>query len=292
VKKVRPVSASLPEDYHIIHRIPKDPLLSLLALPTHPPDFTSGSRLTQERLDTLDLNHYDFLLPDKLKLLTHVLRINEHGLAWTEAEKGRFQDDYVSPIKIPMIEHVPWIQKNIPIPTSILEQVIQIFRDKFAAGVYEHSDTSYQSQWFCMEKKNSSLRLVHNLQPLNTITVHNSGIPPLADQLIKEMAGHMCYSMLDLFVGYDHRTLNVTSRDLTTIQSPICALHLTCLPQGWTNTVAIFHEDITFILKPEIPHVTWPFVDNCSIKGPASHYETGKDTFKTIPKFTSLFGNT
>ena len=282
-RKVRPVAASLPEDYRIIRRIPIDPLLSLPPLPPHPPDFTPGTRLTQERLDDLDLNRYGFLWPEELKLLTHILRVNELGLAWTEAEKGRFRDDYVSPVKIPVIEHVPWAQKNIPIPTGILEQVIQIFRDKFAAGVYEHSDASYRSRWFCVEKKNGSLRLVHDLQPLNAVTVRNSGVPPLADQLIEAMAGRSCYSMLDLFVGYDHRTLDVSSRDLTTIQSPIGALRLTCLPQGWTNAVAIFHEDVTFILEAEIPHVAWPFVDDCSIKGPASRFETEDGGFETIP---------
>ena len=287
-RKVRPVAATLPEDYRIIRRIPVDPLLSLPTLPTHPPDFTPGIRLTQERLDDLDLNRYNFLWPEELRLLTHILRLNELGLAWTEAEKGRFRDDYVSPVKIPVIEHVPWVQKNIPIPTGILDQVIQIFRDKFAAGVYEHSDASYRSRWFCVEKKNGSLRLVHDLQPLNAVTVRNSGVPPLADQLIEAMAGRACYSMLDLFVGYDHRTLDVSSRDLTTIQSPIGALRLTCLPQGWTNAVAIFHEDVTFILEPEIPHVAWPFVDDCSIKGPASRYETEDGGYETIPENSGI----
>ena len=188
-RKVRPVLASLPEDYRIIRRIPVDPLLSLPSLPLHPPDFTPGTRLTQERLTELELNRYGFLWPEEVKLLTHILRVNELGLAWTEAEKGRFRDDYVSPVKIPIIEHVPWIQKNIPIPTGILENVIQIFRDKLAAGVYEHSDASYRSRWFCVEKKNGSLRLVHDLQPLNAVTVRNSGVPPLADQLIEAMAG-------------------------------------------------------------------------------------------------------
>jgi hypothetical protein len=75
--------------------------------------------------------------------------------------------------------------------------------------------------------------------------------------------------MLDLFVRYDHCTLDVASRDLTTIQSPISAVRLTCLPQGWTNTGAIFHKDVTFILQDKIPNVAWPFMDNCSIKGPA-----------------------
>ncbi len=68
-KKVRPVPATLPEDYHIIRRIPVDPLLSLRSLPTRPPDFTPGTRLTRERLDDLNLNQYGFLLPEELKLL-------------------------------------------------------------------------------------------------------------------------------------------------------------------------------------------------------------------------------
>jgi hypothetical protein len=87
--------------------------------------------------------------------------------------------------------------------------------------------------------------------------------------------------MLDLFVGYDHCTLDVSSRDLTTIQSPIGTMRLTCLPQGWTNVGAIFHEDVTFILEPEIPNVAWPFMDNISIKGPVTRYEINEDKYET-----------
>ena len=52
-KKVHPVAASLPEDFRIIRQRPEDPLLSLPALPTHPPQFTPGTRLTQEHFDEL-----------------------------------------------------------------------------------------------------------------------------------------------------------------------------------------------------------------------------------------------
>ena len=282
-RKVKPVAASLPEDFRTLRRIPSDPLLSLPHLSVHPPDFTPGSRLTQERLDDLQLNRYGFLWPEELKLLQHILLLNELGLAWTEAEKGRFRDDYFSPVKIPIVEHIPWAQRNIPIPTGIQNEVIQIFKDKFAAGVYEHSDASYRSRWFCVKKKSGALRLVHDLQPLNAVTIRNSGVPPLAEQLIEAMAGRACYSMLDLFVGYDHRTLDVSSRDLTTIQSPIGAVRLTCLPQGWTNAIAIFHEDVRFILDPEIPDTAWPFLDDCSIKGPPSRYETLDGSYETHP---------
>src|SRR6266850_2601428 len=281
--KVQPVPSTLPKDFRNICHIPIDPLLSLPPLLMHPPDFTPGEWLTQEHLDKLNLNVHNFLWPEEIKLLHHILKINESGLAWTEAEKGRFKDEYFSPVKIPVVEHIPWMHKNIPIPSGILREVIQIFKDKYTVGVYEHSDTSYRSQWFCVEKKSSTLRLVHDLQPLNAITIRNSGVPPIPDQVIEAMAGHTCYSMLDLFVSYDHRMLDISSRDLTTIQSPIGVMRLTCLPQGWTNTGAIFHKDVTFILEPEIPDIAWPFMDNCGIKGAETHYETHNGGFETIP---------
>jgi hypothetical protein len=76
--------------------------------------------------------------------------------------------------------------------------------------------------------------------------------------------------MLNLFVGYDHHTLDIASCNLTTIQSPIGTMCLTCLPQGWTNAGAIFHKDVTFLLESEIPHVAWPYINDCSIKGPTT----------------------
>jgi hypothetical protein len=237
-----------------------------------------------EQLEDLQLNADDFLCLEELKLLHHILKLNEFGLMWMEDEKGRFRDDYFSLVKIPIIEHVPWAHCNIPILTGILDKVIQIFKDKFVASVYKHSNASYQSRWFCMKKKSSMLCLVHDLQPLNAVTIHNSSVPPLANQIIEAMAGRMCYSMLDLFVGYNRHTLDVASHDLTTIQSPIGVVRLTCLPQGWTNTGAIFHKDVTFLLKSEIPHVAWPYMDNCSIKGPVTQYEINGREYETIPK--------
>jgi len=144
-KKVRPVTATLPEDFCNIHHIPIDPLLSLPPLPTMLPDFTPSECLTQECLNELALSAHNFLWPEELKLLQHILKINELGLAWMEAEKGRFSNEYFTPVKIPVVEHVPWAHKNIPIPSGIVGDVIQIFKDKFTAGMYEHSDASYHS---------------------------------------------------------------------------------------------------------------------------------------------------
>jgi hypothetical protein len=280
-KKVHSVAASLPEDFRVIRRRPEDPLLSLPKLPSHPPMFTPGVRLTQDRFDALELNASGFLWPEEVKLAAHILKVNEKALAWTEAERGSFRDDYFSPVKIPTVAHTPWVHKNIPIPTSLLDKVIDMFKEKIAAGVYEPSDASYRSRWFCVPKKNGSLRLVHDLQPLNGVTIRNAAVPPLVDQFIEGIAAHSCYSMLDLLVGYDHRTLDVASRDLTSFQSPLGALCNTTLPQGSTNAVAIFHGDVTFILEPEIPNVAKPFLDDTVVMGPRSRYETTEGGYKT-----------
>jgi hypothetical protein len=99
-------------------------------------------------------------------------------------------------------------------------------------------------------------------------------MPPDPDEIIESMAGCACYSMLDLFVSYDHHMLDPSSHNLTTIQSPIGAKWLMCLPQGWTNVVTIFYENVTFILAPKIPNPAHIMLDDCDVKGPATCYKS------------------
>jgi hypothetical protein len=103
--------------------------------------------------------------------------------------------------------------------------------------------------------------------------------------------------MLNLFVGYDAYDecgLAPESRDLTTFQSPFGMLHLVTLPMGWMNSVLIFHNDITFILQPEIPNITVPYIDDVPICGPADRYILPNGTEEqslTTPAFVTLYGS-
>jgi hypothetical protein len=94
--------------------------------------------------------------------------------------------------------------------------------------------------------------------------------------------------MLDLYVGYDEQALAPSSRDLTTFQTPYGALRLTTLPMGWTNSVSIFHDDITYILQPEIPHVTQPYIDDIPVKGPLTRYIKDNREPETIPENSGI----
>jgi hypothetical protein len=90
--------------------------------------------------------------------------------------------------------------------------------------------------------------------------------------------------MLDIYVGYDERLIAETSRDYTTFQTPFGALRLVTLPMGWTNSVPIFHDDVTFILQAEIPDVTIPYIDDLPIKGPTTMYQKVDGSYETIPE--------
>jgi hypothetical protein len=143
--KVKPVATTMPAHARIIHRFPKNPLLSLPLLSTHPPEFSPGRRLTQERMNDLGVFKNEFLWPEEQKLAAQVLSNNEYTLAWDESEKGRFRDDYFPPIIIPTIKHIPWTHRQPPIPPGIKNEVIKLIKSKIESGVYEASNSSYQS---------------------------------------------------------------------------------------------------------------------------------------------------
>jgi hypothetical protein len=90
--------------------------------------------------------------------------------------------------------------------------------------------------------------------------------------------------MLDLYIGYNECSLSETSHDLTTFQSPFGMLRLVTLPMGWTNSVPIFQDDVTYILQPEIPETTVPYIDDVPICGPATRYPLPDGSEERIPK--------
>ena len=271
-KRVKPVPAVFPQEAAVTRRIPVDPLSTLPELSKTPPDFIPTERLTQQRLNDMNINETNFLLPEEVKLFHEVLRLNDATLAFDESQRGNFSEEYFSPYIIPTVPHVPWVQKNTPVPPGIKDQVIEILKDKIKNGVLEHCQSSYRSHWFCVLKKNGKLRIVYDLQKLNSITIRDAGLPPILDGFVEPFAGGQCYTVFDMCSGFDARTLHPDSRDLTAVSTPLGLLRLTCLPQGFTNSPAEFQKCMLFILKDEIPHVANIFIDDLPIKGPTTQY--------------------
>ena len=201
-----------------------------------------------------------------------------------DSEWGTFCKDFFPPVRMPMIEHKPWVLRNRPIPPGIYDEVCKVIRTKIEAGVYEPSNSSYHSRWFCVLKKNKGLWLVHSLEPLNAITILHSGVPPHTKHITEHFASQACRGILDLYVGYDKCILHKDSHDYTTFQMLYGAHWLVTLPMGWSNSVPIFHEDVTHILQPKIPNTTILYINNVPIHGPASQYVLDDSSYETISK--------
>jgi hypothetical protein len=140
-------------------------------------------------MDNLGIFQNTFLWPEEQKLAAHVLMNNELALAWNESEKGHFKDEYFPPVVIPTIEHTPWVHHQPPIPPGIRDEVINLIKSKIASRVYEASNSLYQSKWFCVTKKNGSLHIVHDLQPLNSVTIKDAASMPYVELFVEQSAG-------------------------------------------------------------------------------------------------------
>jgi len=208
----------------------------------------------------MKINQDGFLTQDEEDLVHWIIRKNELTFAWDETEKGKFSEDYFEPIVIPTVEHIPWVLKNIPIPRGSYDKVITAIRDKIKSGIYETSNSSYRSRWFAVLKKDGkSIRLVHDLQPLNQVSIKDSAVPPTIEPYAESFGARSIYTVFDLFIGFDQRELAVQSRDLTTFQTPLGTFRLTSIPMGYTNSMQIFHGDTTFILQDKILDITIQF---------------------------------
>jgi hypothetical protein len=147
-----------------------------------------------------------------------------------------------------------------------------MLKSKIEAGVYEPSQSSYRGWWFCVLKKNGTLRIVHDLQPLNKVSIRDASQLPIIDDFVESYGARQCYTVFDLFWGFDARIVDPRSRDMTAFYTPLGLLRLTALPMGYTNSPAEFQKCMTFILQDEIPDVANIFIDDLPIKGPATQY--------------------
>ena len=138
-----------------------------------------------------------------VKLVQWMVLNHETAFTWTATKCSRLDDRYFPPVKIPTIPYTPWILRNISIPPSSWDQAIQIIKDRIASGVYEPSATAYRSCWFCVLKQDGkTLWLVHDLQPLNAVTIRDSLVPPFMEHLAESFSRYAVYGMMDLFAGY------------------------------------------------------------------------------------------
>jgi hypothetical protein len=156
-RRTYPVPATLPEKFRILRNFPSDPLENLPTLNPIPPPFIPTGRYTQERKDFIEEVHdSNFLWPQEMALVHHLMMLHDKAFAWEEEEKGQLNKEYFPPVEMPVIEHVPWRVPALPIPPGLFDKVVAIVREKIRTGVYEPSNSSYRTRWFAVVKKDGT----------------------------------------------------------------------------------------------------------------------------------------
>ena len=123
-----------------------DPLKDIPALPTKPPEeFVPTGHYTLERKAIIDkLHSEEFLWPQERLLMQELMRLQEKAFAWQADEIGTFKEEFFPPITFPVVEHTPWVERGIPIPLGMFDEVCKMIKDKIDAGVYEPSNARYR----------------------------------------------------------------------------------------------------------------------------------------------------
>jgi hypothetical protein len=96
-----------------------------------------------DHCEALDQKHKDFLWPAELNLMHDFMCQQNTAFTWDDSELRSFHPDFFPPIDIPVVPHTPFIERNIPIPSGIYDEVCAVIWKKLAAGVYEPLNSSY-----------------------------------------------------------------------------------------------------------------------------------------------------
>ena len=124
--KVRPIVGELPKEYRIVRNRIGDPLQGMPKLDPNPTPYASTGRYTAERRDQVRADHQDFLWPAELDLVDDLMCKQNDAFAWDNAERGTFRADMFPDVRIGMVPHVPFIERNFPIPPGIYKQASEL----------------------------------------------------------------------------------------------------------------------------------------------------------------------
>ena len=73
------------------------------------------------------------------------MSMHNNAFAWSDEECSCFKAKYFSPVEFPVVPHMPWVEKNIPILPRLYKEICKILKCKIAAGIYKPSNSVYRT---------------------------------------------------------------------------------------------------------------------------------------------------
>jgi hypothetical protein len=108
---------------------------------------------------------------------------------------------------------------------------------------------------------------------LNKITIRNSGPLPRIDDLLDKLGGANCFTSLDMVGGYYQIPIKQEDIHKTTVKTPLGNFEFRVLPQGLTNSPAVFQATMNSVFKDAIGKYVLVYLDDILVfsKTPEEH---------------------
>ena len=130
---------------------------------------------------------------------------------------------------------------------------------------------------------------------MNIISIKEFSIPANLDQFENWFLGGKCFTILDLYWGFDARKMNKASYGITAFLIPLGLLRITSLSTGFTNSPSEFQKCMVFIFQDEIvPQIMNMFIDDAPYEGHILHTLTMKTNLLSWQKdqvYDNISGN-
>lgn len=97
----------------------------------------------------------------------------------------------------------------------------ELVGERLRTGLDKNSGSYYSCQFFYVLNQNRILRVLHDFQELNKVTIEYAGLPPAPEYFVEDFLSRGCYG-LGCIMGEDHeRNLAEKSRTLTAFETPL-----------------------------------------------------------------------
>ena len=126
------------------------------------------------------------------------------------------------------------------IPFAMIDTVRDEIENMLKLGVIEPSTSPYSSPIVIVKKKDGSNRFCIDFRALNRVTIFDAEPMSDAEAMFAKLAGHTCFSRLDLSKGYWQVPLTESSQPLTAFQTPQGLFQFCKMPFGLVTAPATF----------------------------------------------------
>lgn len=132
-----------------------------------------------------------------------MLSTHRKAFAFEPLEIGCVNSSVVALMIIFIVLHISSDLKPILVPKAHLPKLIELLKEKMQMKILEPSFAPYSSRWFTVPKKNGTLRFIQDIQPVNQVTIRNTGVGPTVGEFAEAFVGRAIYSVGDFYSEYD-----------------------------------------------------------------------------------------